>query len=334
MKTLLATILFLLVTPFSVFASQIPASAFPDFTQDGTVYGADQDGYYFLHGGTAFTPETTFTAGGVVIRGCSATSSPVQVFFDVYDESTFGGNPDTFTPSHLITTWAGSFESCSGGIQDIMLNHNWDYTPTTITFEAGKKYILVQVDGEGLYSGTLSSLQYEGTTIAEQVQLCWAVFSCGGNFRIYSGSTAIYLSFNTTGAIVETPVTCTQATLPYFNIQNCLSLAFLPTQADLDAFHNLSLASTTPFGYIYDIRDLYTNFASSTATTSVMQVSLAPFNLLGSHVFASTSIMLLSASSIQGTIGAGWWTFIQTALGGGEWLLFLAWVYKRIQTIV
>jgi len=106
-------------------------------------------------------------------------------------------------------------------------------------------------------------------------------------------------------------------------IVNAISWAFVWDDTLVDEFHAISFASTSPFGYVPAIRDLYSGFASTSSTT-VISANLHSF----SSMFPTTSIPILSASGIQSTIGMTWWNFIQNILGAGAWLLFIAWVWK------
>jgi len=117
-------------------------------------------------------------------------------------------------------------------------------------------------------------------------------------------------------------------------IGNAFAWAFLPSAEDWLAFRSLSFASTSPIGYVYDIAGLFSNFASSTASTTI-SISLASFNFDDNNpMFATSSFTILSANVIQATIGPDWWNFIQLALGGAVWLIFIVWVLRRAENLV
>jgi len=106
-------------------------------------------------------------------------------------------------------------------------------------------------------------------------------------------------------------------------ITNAFAWAFLPSDDDWNAFHAVTFASTSPYGYLADMSTIFSGFASSSATSSI-GVNLSTF----SPLLPTSTIPIFSVNMIQHTIGPNWWAFVQGALGGIEWLIFLFWVYE------
>jgi len=109
-----------------------------------------------------------------------------------------------------------------------------------------------------------------------------------------------------------------------FDNYKCFGIfLFHPDPKLTNELRAISFASTSPFGYVPAIRDLYTGFASTSSST-VISVNLRVF----STMFPTSSIPIMSPALIQATIGMTWWNYIQAFLGAGAWLLFIFFAWR------
>jgi len=83
-------------------------------------------------------------------------------------------------------------------------------------------------------------------------------------------------------------------------ISQGLAWAFYPDPADIEQFQNLSLASSSPFGYIYDMDDALQSFMTGlNATTSSFKITLDMTTLKNTaHVFDGVSTSSITVFDI------------------------------------
>jgi len=114
-------------------------------------------------------------------------------------------------------------------------------------------------------------------------------------------------------------------------LSNAFAWAFYPTIPLSDQLGTLSDTAETkiPFGYVYDIEDLFTDLSDNGTSTLNITIELSPLlNWFGGS-FSSTSMTILSATALQSTMGNTMWTFGQNAMKFGLWLGFIFYAWNR-----
>lgn len=102
-------------------------------------------------------------------------------------------------------------------------------------------------------------------------------------------------------------------------IINALSWAFVPSQEVLTTFSQLTLASTTPFNYLYELQDYFVTLKNGVGTSTVLEL---PFMNGTLKFFDSQNI-----STVVGTDFATFFTYVKTLLSYFIWfsLIFIMW---------
>lgn len=115
-------------------------------------------------------------------------------------------------------------------------------------------------------------------------------------------------------------------------ISNALAWAFIPSQADLNSLADLrrQLASTSPFGYAFDIGNSFVQMVSASSTSFVISANLSSFG----YAPMATTVPILSAANVQNALGSSLWTTMQTWFAAGLWLLFASYIWYRFRTVV
>lgn len=105
-------------------------------------------------------------------------------------------------------------------------------------------------------------------------------------------------------------------------ITNAFQYLFIPSSDSVTRFRSLTLASSTPFSYAYDVGNVY-NELFNTSTTTVLGITV-PFKYYGN---SSSTITLISASMIESVPYVG---FIRTLISWLLWFMFAQLVYYQI----
>lgn len=120
-----------------------------------------------------------------------------------------------------------------------------------------------------------------------------------------------------------------------FNIEDNLKCAgiflFVPDYDFVTQMEHLAddLASTTPFGYFYDLTQAFQGYASAGTSSLTVSVELSGMmNFLGGS-YATTSVTILSGSGLRATMGTTMWNLIQNLLIACMWFGFAIYVYRR-----
>jgi hypothetical protein len=296
-------------------ASQLTGQPFPVFTDDGNGYGSEQYQTVFAYyGGTEFTPETTFQANAFMIRACSnaTTSLPVQVFYNIYDITSLATTTGEYSNFTLVTTVAGSIDSCSFGLADVFVNHSYDFDPTLYTFTIGHKYMVTPQSFGTNYDAVWSNIQYAiSNAPADNIATCFIDFLCSGFFKKVNHST-LFISFSQTGQ-PATVSTCFLSAFPFIDLFQCVKDTFVfllvPSPTTFDNFSTLKddIKNKAPFGYL----------TSAITTISAISSSSSPTFALAT----SSPIMTYIFDPLRA--GLGWVVYF-----GG-----LVWLYKRLTHI-
>jgi len=272
----------------------------------------------------------------------------------VFDEQTFYsgsylstqanayGNPNvTITPGKYGTVTSATFMVNDGGAVETVYAWIRIYNPTTLvdvshvgslgsvnTLGNGvtTEYTISTTTGILLTTGNFYSIYF---TVGSPWSMTWLKSTIEDPnhkmVQIDRATTSGSLYFSLGGTVsVEPPA---QRNCGITDISGCivngLTYVFLPTEADWAAFHAVSFASTSPYGYIPAIQTQFSGFASTSATSSI-GVNLSVF----SSLLGTSTVPIMSVNMIQATIGPTWWGVIQALLGGIEWLIFMFWIYE------
>lgn len=82
-----------------------------------------------------------------------------------------------------------------------------------------------------------------------------------------------------------------------------LSWAFVPDQESIDSFKALTLASSTPFGYIYDIPDVYDQILTATTSEWKLQIDFSTIQGQFGNTATSGVVTVFSACSVNNAFG-------------------------------
>jgi hypothetical protein len=114
-------------------------------------------------------------------------------------------------------------------------------------------------------------------------------------------------------------------------IATAFEFLFYPSIPLSDQLSELSstTASVIPFGYVYSIVDLFTEYSNLATSTLSVSVELSSIlNFMGGN-FSSTSVTVLSGSGLRATLGTTLWDLSQNLFRAGLWFGFLWYVYHR-----
>jgi len=119
-------------------------------------------------------------------------------------------------------------------------------------------------------------------------------------------------------------------------IFNAFGYAFYPSIESVESLYNLKsrLASTSPFGYVYDFSRLMNEWSALGTSTLSISVELSSLMNFGGAHYASTSVTVLSGNNLRTTMGTTMWNLGQNLLTGAFYLAFLFYVYRRSFTII
>jgi len=125
-----------------------------------------------------------------------------------------------------------------------------------------------------------------------------------------------------------------------WNIVGCafssaLAFVFYPDENSLSAFNTQynRLASTSPFGYAFDIVDTITLHSSDTATSALLVVNIG--GVFGSTTGSTTQYLtLISATSFENILGTQMWDLIMMLFSYSLWFAWLWWVWGKVMEII
>jgi len=290
----LSVLLLLFGVAFSASASQSTGTEFPHFTLDGTGFATESNALiYARFGGTAFTPETDFKALGVDLQLCTTASTTALTYLDVYQVGTGG----QYASDVFIDTWAGNVSPCSmtgGDPVETRFDTLWNFDGEAYLFQAGTEYMLVFTESQ--YENYPEAwIDFKlGTTNApaRNISVCTTPAFCAG-FYLIENSYSMYLTFGNTGVPPVADLPCVINELPYIDVQQCivnaLVFTFVPNQATVDQFGDLTLASSTPFSYLYEMQGIAQAMTNVSATTTGISAPIMGenFTFLSSSMIAS-----------------------------------------------
>jgi len=111
-------------------------------------------------------------------------------------------------------------------------------------------------------------------------------------------------------------------------ITNAFSWAFVVPQSSIDRFTNINLASTSPFGYVYEMQSLWTTASATTSAQAVVAVDVAPW-LGGITGSSSIDFTIISAAEIENVLGSTIWDFLQLLLAVVMWWGFMWYIWDK-----
>jgi len=324
--------------PFTAAASISfnPGEGWPTLTKNGVGYGFTQDSsIYRYYGGQVFRAEDNFSSAGAIVEACStvaSTTSPVpEITVDVYVS-------DTYTPSETLefatweylNTWGNYLSFCENSdIVETTVSGAVYFDDRTIQFEEGRYYALV-IGNAVAHEDTKYSRTSPDTNA---VSICGDGMDllCGGYALTNSTSTyGVWLSFDGLAAAESIYGACRIPSLPYFDIQQCLVNAavflFVPSDETLDEWQALTLASTTPFGYLYAIPDTLQDIYATTSATWQLAID---FSTLGGQADAfrhigTSSVVVFDACWLNRGVGEApadmYDDYVMPVLSGLMWM--------------
>jgi len=139
----------------------------------------------------------------------------------------------------------------------------------------------------------------------------------------YSTSTTPTSATSSQPYSAPTPLVCDTFDIACY-LKNAFVWLFYPTTESVSQFTTLSLATTFPFSYIYDVGNIYTELMSQTATSS-LTISV-PFHTVASSTAALT---ILSQTQLTSVPYAG---YIRLVLTWVLYFMFAMHIYRRVMT--
>jgi len=117
----------------------------------------------------------------------------------------------------------------------------------------------------------------------------------------------------------------------YFS--QALSYAFYPTEWTFDRLTeiNTELASSSPFGYAYEVYDIADTALSTTSQEFALELDLSDF---GPVFQTATSVAIVSSVGIRDFIGTTMWTIVQNLMALAFYLILLSYFWYRFREIV
>lgn len=283
------------ITPINGFASvtspscgvgQILSVA---FSANGTPYwitsGSNPDLYVCQAGGTVFA-STTYV---YLFAESNFASNYIRDLGSVYSGDK-GSTTSSFVDSNGVTinvTKFTLFRDIVGGVSFASM------------FANGRVYAVIDSNDPNLI-------------IASEADMNTVVASSTGT------TTPIAVTNPGSGAVLGS---CATFDLPCL-LSNVTQYVFIPTQASVDNFKSLTLASSSPFSYVYDVPVLYGELFNTSTTTTLALV--VPFPTVGN---ASSSLTLISAGMLAGIPMAG---TVRTLIGWIMWLLLAQLIYYQL----
>jgi len=121
------------------------------------------------------------------------------------------------------------------------------------------------------------------------------------------------------------------------NVSGCIrsgfAYLFSPSHTTVDQFTRISLASSSPFGYVYDIRDRFVTDTATTAPQALLSADLTPF-LASTTGSSSIIVPVLSAASVRNTLGTNVWSFLQNLLSVCLWIGFIWYLWYKAHHLI
>lgn len=119
-------------------------------------------------------------------------------------------------------------------------------------------------------------------------------------------------------------------------IFNAFGYAFYPSIESVQSLYDLKtqLASTSPFGYVYDFTRLVSEWSALGTSTLAISVELSGLTNFMGATFSSSTVTVLSGSALRTTLGSTMWNFSQTLFSGLLYFGLLLYVYRRSFSIV
>lgn len=325
MKKILIGIIFLI--PTITFAQSYPTSWQEPGSAGATDYSFGSIDMMWSH--TA----TTSLIGITSFEPYLCTSGSVYTGGTFTLEAWYNGTTSPYTQVATSTINASSIVICTGG--------GLAYNGSTTRFQFNQSFnatigdtLYFKIRANGITGGGV--LYMRGDRIATATHFPWYTSSTSGKFT-FSGDQID--TFAKIGSGLTNYSTSWQDLVNASKADDCTGVincafawAFYPSYDSLAIWRSLSLASTSPWGYIYDIKNKFTNYASYATTTALISANLTPF--MGTTIGSSSiSIAILSAGSMQSVLG-GVWTFIQTIFGYALWVGFGWYLWERRKGIV
>jgi len=116
-------------------------------------------------------------------------------------------------------------------------------------------------------------------------------------------------------------------------ITNAFAWAFVPDEANIQKFRSLSFASSSPFGYVYEIQSIWVTDSSTTSAQTSVQADITPFvgTFIGS---SSVKVNIVSAAEVHNTLGDTLWYFLQLLMKVVMWWGFMWYIWDKATNFV
>jgi hypothetical protein len=304
------------------------------YDPDDFRYGWDAPVFTNLYGGTVFLPEETKSYDGFSFYACNELGNTHYEYVDIL-HLTNGSSSDLYGDAETVTNIPVTISPCPPDGSATSTFPEVVSGPSATPFElvAGEYYAFRINGGLDFINYYDSNEWIWGTTEAPNpparaIEFCSlsANFLCGNTYFNVAESRTVFPSFDLDAHEVapETPP-CITDTLPYFDpiqcIVNAFSFLFVPDDVVLDEISSITLASSTPFSYLYQLKTYAQTIASGTPTSTVLVV---PFMGTDIEVFDTTKIdqYVESSSTIR-----TWLTWI-------IWFVVLFVTYAEVQSVL
>lgn len=310
------------IFPVFVFAS-ITNSPYPGYTVDDARFGFNGDTEYDFYGGTIFQATQDFTATGLEVSLCntditaSNTASTIVRLYSLSSAPSDGDSIGGAVTATFIDDGQVNLQDSNGGSCFIPVSNppvfapQWlyDFDSDTLSdhpFVSGQWYMITlneslipsgSIDFTDLYIGVST-----GGEPGYSVKLCKGLL-CGSLASPYvrQGDPVPFINFT---GVTTSSGSCT-ILAPLECIIDGLTTVFIPTLSFSDRWAMLpSLASSSPFSYLYDSKTIVTDLFGGSATTSA--VIKVPF--------MGNDLVLLSQAKISAIPFSGTLLNLLTAL--------------------
>jgi len=153
-----------------------------------------------------------------------------------------------------------------------------------------------------------------------------------GAYRLYTSSDGYALGiqpqeYNASSSVVV----CTSWDLGCYFLQGLVN-AFVPSDASIDRIKNLTLASSSPFGYGYELPNVISNLSSATTVPYSLTIDLTSIQTVFRTIdpgisIATTSVEVFNACWVDSKTGSLYSTYIMPLLTAAYFFLALGILY-------
>lgn len=123
----------------------------------------------------------------------------------------------------------------------------------------------------------------------------------------------------------STAVVCTTFDIGCY-ISSSFAYMFIPTQSTFDKFADITLASSTPFNYLFEMGSYFSTLRNGVATSTIISVN-----------FVGTPLILYNSSNMTSVIGETHMarvTFVKMLISYALWLMLLFAIWREVIKII